>query len=159
MTDPRQKFHPAVQKFTGPLINTALYLHDKVAATFLPTVIKFHYVFNLRDLTNIFQVRDESPPTNTRFLFFSKRNNIIQGMLFARGDVLPLPSHIIRLYVHEATRVYRDKLVNFDDQKVFDRLLLEALRKNISVRLFNGLICQCMGTQIPTACFRYIILQ
>lgn len=58
-----------------------------------------------------------------------------QGMLFARGDALPLPSHIIRLYAHEATRVYRDKLINFEDQKMFDQLLLNALRKNIPVRL------------------------
>lgn len=57
VTNPQQKFNPAVQKFTDPLIDAALYLHDKIAATFLPTVIKFHYVFNLRDLTNIFQVR------------------------------------------------------------------------------------------------------
>lgn len=55
--DPQQKFNPAVQKFIDPLIDAALYLHDKIATTFLPTVIKFHYVFNLRDLTNIFQVR------------------------------------------------------------------------------------------------------
>ncbi|XP_025160705.1 dynein beta chain, ciliary-like [Harpegnathos saltator] len=108
LMDPRSKFNPAVHKFAEPLVNAALYLHDKIAATFLPTAIKFHYIFNLRDLTNIFQ-----------------------GMLFAHGDVLPLPSHIIRLYAHEATRVYRDKLVNFEDQRVFDRLLLEALRKNI----------------------------
>lgn len=58
-----------------------------------------------------------------------------QGMLFARGDALPLPSHIIRLYAHEATRVYRDKLINFEDQRMFDQLLLNALRKNIPVRL------------------------
>lgn len=55
--DARTKFNPVVQKFTGPLINAALYLHDKLAATFLPTAIKFHYIFNLRDLTNVFQVR------------------------------------------------------------------------------------------------------
>ncbi|XP_036139541.1 dynein beta chain, ciliary [Monomorium pharaonis] len=108
VTDPQQKFNPAVQKFIDPLIDAALYLHDKIAMTFLPTVIKFHYVFNLRDLTNIFQ-----------------------GMLFARGDALPLPSHVIRLYAHEATRVYRDKLVEFEDQRIFDQLLLNALRKNI----------------------------
>jgi len=55
--DPQQKFDQAVQTFIDPLIEAALYLHDKIATTFLPTVIKFHYVFNLRDLTNIFQVR------------------------------------------------------------------------------------------------------
>ncbi|EFN63906.1 Dynein beta chain, ciliary [Camponotus floridanus] len=108
VTDPREKFQPTVQRFTGPLINTALYLHDKISTTFLPTVAKFHYMFNLRDLTNIFQ-----------------------GMLFVHGDILSLPSHIIGLYAHEATRVYRDKLVNSDDQRMFDRLLHEALRKNV----------------------------
>lgn len=65
LTNPRAKFNPAVQKFAGPLINAALYLHDKLAATFLPTVIKFHYVFNLRDLTNIFQVRSEREECRT----------------------------------------------------------------------------------------------
>lgn len=56
VTDPQRKFNPAVQKFTGPLMDAALYLHDRISAAFLPTAIKFHYVFNLRDLSNIFQV-------------------------------------------------------------------------------------------------------
>uniref|UniRef100_A0A4X1ULL9 Dynein axonemal heavy chain 17 n=1 Tax=Sus scrofa TaxID=9823 RepID=A0A4X1ULL9_PIG len=43
-------------------------LHQKVTATFLPTAIKFHYVFNLRDLSNIFQ-----------------------GLLFSTTEILKIP--------------------------------------------------------------------
>lgn len=49
-------FSGAVQKSAQQLVALALGLHQKVAATFLPTAVKFHYVFNLRDFSNIFQV-------------------------------------------------------------------------------------------------------
>ena len=54
-------------------------------------------------------------------------------MLFANGDTIPNMNSLIRLYVHEASRVYCDKLVNFEDKKIFDQFLREALRKNIPV--------------------------
>jgi len=45
-----------VQKAAPALVSGALYLQQKISQTFLPTAVKFHYVFNLRDLSNIFQV-------------------------------------------------------------------------------------------------------
>ena len=47
---------PQIQRNAETLVNVALELHQKVTTTFLPTAIKFHYIFNLRDLSNIFQV-------------------------------------------------------------------------------------------------------
>ena len=49
-------FAQAVQKLSLTVIQCALTMHTKVSQNFLPTAVKFHYVFNLRDLSNIFQV-------------------------------------------------------------------------------------------------------
>lgn len=54
-------------------------------------------------------------------------------MLFSTRDTIPLPNHLVRLFVHESTRVYSDKLVNFEDKKIYEQLLIEILRKNIPV--------------------------
>lgn len=62
-------FPVPLQKTTQQLINLALSLHQKVTSSFLPTAIKFHYIFNLRDLSNIFQVSSDIcstfPPLST----------------------------------------------------------------------------------------------
>lgn len=53
---PGSKFNPALLKSVSNLVSVALQLHQKMSQTFLPTAIRFHYVFNMRDLSNIFQV-------------------------------------------------------------------------------------------------------
>ena len=49
-------FPQAVAKYSLNLVNAALAMHTRITSSFLPTAIKFHYIFNLRDLSNIFQV-------------------------------------------------------------------------------------------------------
>ena len=49
-------FASTVLKSRASLVETAISLHNKVSHTFLPTAVKFHYIFNLRDISNIFQV-------------------------------------------------------------------------------------------------------
>uniref|UniRef100_A0A8C5TMB1 Dynein axonemal heavy chain 17 n=1 Tax=Malurus cyaneus samueli TaxID=2593467 RepID=A0A8C5TMB1_9PASS len=83
----RWNFPEAVQKSAQQLIALALGLHRRVAATFLPTALKFHYVFNLRDFSNIFQ-----------------------GLLFSTPECLKQPQDLVKLYLHESSRVYRDKM-------------------------------------------------
>ncbi|KAM4673740.1 dynein axonemal heavy chain 9 [Amazona ochrocephala] len=99
-------FPEAVQKSAQQLLTLALQLHQKVAATFLPTAIKFHYIFNLRDFSNIFQ-----------------------GLLFSTPECLKQPQDLVKLYLHESNRVYRDKMVEEKDYGTFDKIQLAMVKK------------------------------
>ncbi|GAB0197572.1 dynein axonemal heavy chain 17 [Grus japonensis] len=101
-----QRMPPAVQKLQPQLVAAALALHQKVASTFLPTAIKFHYLFNLRDLSNIFQ-----------------------GLLFSTPECLKSPVDLVRLWLHEAERVYGDKLIDERDQKGFGKMLVDTCKR------------------------------
>ncbi|XP_068120652.1 dynein axonemal heavy chain 9 isoform X1 [Hyperolius riggenbachi] len=99
-------FPTPLQKTSQQLINLALALHQRVTTSFLPTAIKFHYIFNLRDLSNIFQ-----------------------GILFSTPDCLKSPQDLVKLYLHESNRVYRDKMVEEKDFDMFDKIQTEAVKK------------------------------
>ncbi|KAI9142914.1 dynein heavy chain and region D6 of dynein motor-domain-containing protein [Paraphysoderma sedebokerense] len=98
----------SVQKLAERLVTTSLALHKRVSLTFLPTAIKFHYIFNLRDLSNIFQ-----------------------GILFAQKDILKEPLDLVRLWLHETTRVYGDKMLDTNDFKQLQTMQKDAIRKNM----------------------------
>lgn len=53
---PVNKFNNAVIKMAELIVQLAINFHDKILTIFLPTAVKFHYVFNLRDMSNVFQV-------------------------------------------------------------------------------------------------------
>jgi dynein heavy chain len=99
-------FNPSVQKISEKLVNGILSLHKKVATVFLPTAIKFHYIFNLRDLSNI-----------------------VQGILFGNKESLSDPISCVRSWLHESTRVYGDKLVTPEDKKQLLSIQQETIKK------------------------------
>ncbi|CAF3576543.1 unnamed protein product [Rotaria sordida] len=93
--------------FLNQFITVMIQFHQRVSSVFLPTAIKFHYFFNLRDLSNI-----------------------VQGMLLASSKNILYPQDLIRLYIHEAERTYSDKLINQDDIEFFNKILRETIRKS-----------------------------
>ncbi|KAG5897762.1 hypothetical protein JTB14_019981 [Gonioctena quinquepunctata] len=106
LEDPLKKFTPALARLCPTVVQAALSLHQRMAVTFLPTAVKFHYTFTLRDMSNIFQ-----------------------GMLFATGDAVRTQSDFIRLWMHESSRVYRDKLVERRDIDTYNKLVIEVVKK------------------------------
>ncbi|XP_047613273.1 dynein axonemal heavy chain 9 isoform X3 [Phacochoerus africanus] len=99
-------FPASLQKATPQLIHLALTFHQKVATAFLPTAVKFHYIFNLRDLASIFQ-----------------------GILFSSVECVKSTQDLVKLYLHESNRVYRDKMVEEKDLDLFDKIQAEVVKK------------------------------
>jgi len=62
LKNPVNKFNGTVLKLGDLIVQLAINFHDKILTVFLPTAIKFHYIFNLRDMSNVFQVISYSVP-------------------------------------------------------------------------------------------------
>eukprot|EP00762_Andalucia_godoyi_P002900 ANDGO_04168.mRNA.1 Dynein beta chain len=104
----QQNFAQGVKNVRDKIVSAALDLHKKVTDTFLKTAIKFHYEFNLRHLSDIFQ-----------------------GILLSRSNVFTDVRKLTSLWIHEACRVYGDRLVDEDDRHIFlKEVLLPTVRKN-----------------------------
>ncbi|KAK9886617.1 hypothetical protein WA026_017539 [Henosepilachna vigintioctopunctata] len=106
--NPLLKFTPAVSKHCNEIVNGALALHAKVSQMFLPTAIKFHYIFTLRDVSNVFQ-----------------------GLLFSSGESIKTQVDLVRLWLHETNRVYEDKMVNKSDINQMKKLLKEIAKQHM----------------------------
>ncbi|KAI8853660.1 dynein heavy chain and region D6 of dynein motor-domain-containing protein [Chytridium lagenaria] len=87
-----KSFPNTIAKLADKIVTATLSLHKKVSAVFLPSAVRFHYIFNLRDLSNIFQ-----------------------GILFTSKETIKEPMEFVRLWLHETTRTYADKMVEFSD--------------------------------------------
>ena len=93
---PKQGFNPEVTEMAHRLIKLTRLLWKSTKDTMLPTPAKFHYVFNLRDLSRIWH-----------------------GMIATQGNVINTPQILLQLWNHEVNRVFCDKFVTEKDKEWF----------------------------------------
>lgn len=55
------QFEPDVARMAAKLTDATIDLHKTVMNNFLPSSVKFHYQFNLREMSNITQVSGVTP--------------------------------------------------------------------------------------------------
>ena len=99
-------FAEDIQTLTGGLVNAALGLHAQVASTFRKSAVNFHYEFNIRHLSNVFQ-----------------------GLLVAQPGQFKDPAKFVQLWVHESERVYGDRLVSYEDLSKYKTLAQAQAKK------------------------------
>ncbi|XP_011639724.2 dynein heavy chain 10, axonemal [Pogonomyrmex barbatus] len=100
-----QSFSEAVQSIVSGLIRLMLELYEIVRKKLLPTPSKFHYIFNMRDLSRI-----------------------MAGLLQSYPNFFPDVKQFVRLWRNEITRVICDRLVNAQDQNWVIEQLNEKIR-------------------------------
>lgn len=101
-------FSSDVIKTVQCLVPATRKLWQRVKAKMLPTPAKFHYVFNLRDVSRIWQ-----------------------GMLRTTSDVITNPSILLALWQHECTRVTADRFTEHSDREWFDKTLKQVGKQNL----------------------------
>jgi dynein heavy chain len=100
------KFKGTISEQVAPVIKQTLQLHNEVAMKFRKTAANFHYEFNVRHLTNVFQ-----------------------GLLTARVETIKEPDNLIRMWVHECERIYGDRLVSPADLQNYRTLVGDMCKK------------------------------
>ncbi|XP_030378328.1 dynein heavy chain 6, axonemal [Scaptodrosophila lebanonensis] len=96
-------FSAAIRALSEPIVNACVDVYMRVANVMLPTPDKSHYIFNLRDLSKC-----------------------IQGILQASNLYYNMESQVLRLFYHETTRVFHDRLINNDDKSLFKNLMADV---------------------------------
>jgi dynein heavy chain len=99
-------FTDAVKEQSTNLIKAALGLHSLVSSTFRKTATNFHYEFNIRHISNVFQ-----------------------GLLVSTPENFQSPDKLTLLWLHESERVYGDRLVSADDLAKFNALAQSQCKK------------------------------
>mmetsp|Transcript_2907 Transcript_2907/g.5212 ORF Transcript_2907/g.5212 Transcript_2907/m.5212 type:complete len:2119 (-) Transcript_2907:878-7234(-) len=86
-----------VLKMAAGLTEATIVLWEKVSAKMLPTPAKFHYLFNMRDLSRVFQ-----------------------GILTAPRPVIKSEHVLLGLWKHECERVFADRFIDDHDKAWFE---------------------------------------
>ena len=99
-------FDDEIKTISNSLIKAALGLHSAVAGAFKKTAANFHYEFNIRHISNVFQ-----------------------GLLVSNPEQFKNADKFVLLWLHESERVYGDRLVSISDLTKYNSLVQSQCKK------------------------------
>jgi dynein heavy chain len=101
---------PGLEYLAIPLVKSSVDIYVNIQKELLPTPLRSHYTFNLRDLSKVFQ-----------------------GVLMVKPKFLTSKDSLIRLWCHEGQRVFRDRLINEEDRTWFNTATLNQLHTTLGL--------------------------
>ena len=104
-------FLDCAKRLSDSVVKATIEVYSRIVKEKKAIPSKFFYTFNLRDLSKVFQ-----------------------GILMVRSYTIKEPENMVRLWVHETSRVFHDRLINKEDRSWFNNLLIELLAKQFNMR-------------------------
>ena len=104
-----QPFDDVVTALAPAITSATLDLYKKIVRDLPPTPSKFHYIFNLRDLSRIYN-----------------------GLCITSAERFPSKETFVRVWRNECLRVFHDRLINGKDKKYLQESVNSLINQNFS---------------------------
>eukprot|EP00903_Cladosiphon_okamuranus_P017642 g16249.t1 len=103
-------FLSAVASLSDALVSAMLEVYSNVEREMLPTPSRPHYTFNLRDISKV-----------------------VQGIVLVKHQSIQAPAGMVRLWMHEMSRVFGDRLADPPHRVMFEHTLIEAAGRHFKM--------------------------
>ena len=97
-----------MQELAKPITSATMELYERIVRDLPPTPSKFHYIFNLRDLSRIYH-----------------------GLTLTIPDRFDNPANFVRVWRNECLRVFYDRLTNDKDRTLVSEHIGELLQQHL----------------------------
>ncbi|CDJ38239.1 hypothetical protein, conserved [Eimeria tenella] len=120
-----RNFRKAVKEQVMPVIKATMSIHTEVVQAFRKTAVNFHYEFNMRHLTSVFQGILSTSPQSMQIREEANCAHTLRTALLGQD-----PEKLVLLWLHECERTFCDRLVTPEDCKKYKAIAADCAKRN-----------------------------